>query len=104
MTQGNRSWTKPALTPLRLIIILAVVLIGWLLSGFYDVKPNQRGVVTRFGKLVGMQDQSGRFHARKIPPGLHWKWPWPIDRVYTPKTTDVKRIEVGFKHLGELFS
>jgi membrane protease subunit HflK len=64
----------------------------WLATGFYTVASNQRGVVTRFGKL----------HAR-VGPGIHYTFPAPIDRVYTPATTEVRRIEVGFKSRGVLW-
>ncbi len=75
-------------------LILLLVLLCWLASGIYTVAPNQRAVVTRFGHL----------HAKKARPGMHYALPWPIDKVYAPETTEVKRIEVGFKHRGKLFS
>ena len=62
------------------------VLIVWPLSGFYTVATDEQGVVTRFGKLV----------RKGVKPGLHYALPWPIDRVGTPRTTDVKLINVGF--------
>ncbi|MFH1417212.1 MAG: FtsH protease activity modulator HflK, partial [Planctomycetota bacterium] len=34
---------------------------------------------------------------------IHYALPWPIDSVYTPDTKKARRIEVGFRHLGELF-
>lgn len=70
---------------------IAAVLVVWLATGFYTVDSNERGVTTRFGRL----------HARS-GPGIHYSLPRPIDRVFTPKTTEVKRIEVGFKLGGEL--
>jgi membrane protease subunit HflK len=39
-------------------------------SGVYQVRQAERGVVQRFGKLVEVQ-----------PPGLHYRLPWPIERV-----------------------
>ena len=72
--------------------VLALLAI-WLISGFYTVDSNERGVTTRFGKLHGRSE-----------PGIHYALPWPIDRVYTPTTTEVKRIEVGFKSGGELWA
>ncbi|MBU6413751.1 MAG: hypothetical protein KGS45_09765 [Planctomycetes bacterium] len=45
----------------------------WLLSAFAVVEPHQRGIVTRFGKMM-----------REVGPGLHVKWPWPVERVEVP--------------------
>jgi membrane protease subunit HflK len=43
-------------------------------------------VVLRFGKWVATTD-----------PGPHYHLPSPIETVYKPKVTEVKRIEVGFR-------
>ena len=77
-------------------VVLALVALGvlaWLASGFFTVATNEKGVVVRFGTFNRVDN-----------PGIHYALPWPIDRVYTPKTTDVKRIQVGFTTLGKLSS
>jgi len=75
------------------LLFVAVALLVWLATGFYTVDSNERGVTTRFGRL--------RAHAG---PGIHYALPWPMDRVFTPTTTEVKRIEVGFRSGGELWT
>ncbi|HZF27452.1 MAG TPA: FtsH protease activity modulator HflK [Steroidobacteraceae bacterium] len=42
----------------------------WGATGFYMVDAAERAVVLRFGRYVATTEQ-----------GLHWRWPWPIDRV-----------------------
>ncbi|HEX3498398.1 MAG TPA: FtsH protease activity modulator HflK [Stellaceae bacterium] len=37
----------------------------------------------------------------KTDPGLHWRWPSPIESVLTPKVTRVNRLEVGFRSGAE---
>ncbi len=81
--------TAPPLIGWAVLILIAL----WLATGFYTVDSNQRGVVTRFGKLQA-----------RTSPGIHYTLPAPIDRVYTPATTEVQRIEVGFKSHGVLWS
>lgn len=49
---------------------LALLVLGWLASGFYIVDPPERGVVTRFGA----------YHAT-TGPGPHWHVPWPVHDV-----------------------
>jgi membrane protease subunit HflK len=58
--EGGSLWMTAGL------VILAV----WLASGFYQVTAAERGVVQRFGKLLDVQ-----------PPGVGWRWPWPIETV-----------------------
>lgn len=53
-----------------------ILIIVWALSGIYEVSDGQRAVVMRFGT-----------HATTVGPGVHWRWPWPID---TAQTVNVK--------------
>ncbi len=69
-----------------ILVILAVLIIGWGLTGFYRVQTNQEGVVLRFGKWVDTTQ-----------PGLNWHWPYPIETVLTPGVTDVHQIDIGFQ-------
>lgn len=73
------------------LIATGLVVVAWLLSGFYTVATDEQGVVTRFGEIC----------RRGVKSGLHYALPWPIDRVYTPRTSEVRRIEVGFTTLGK---
>lgn len=67
-------------------LVLAVVVLIWLATGIYTVGPDERGVVLRFGR---MSSTTG--------PGLNYHLPYPIETVYTPKVTEVKRVEIGFR-------
>ncbi len=68
-------------------IIIYVILGAWILiSSFYTIEADEQGVVKRFGK-----------YNRTETPGIHFKLPWPVETVQRPKTTEVKRIEIGFR-------
>jgi modulator of FtsH protease HflK len=68
-----------------LFLIAALVLAGVAFYGFfYRVNPDEQGIVLRFGKLD-----------RWDPPGLHFRWPYPIEEVRLPKVTQQRTIEVG---------
>lgn len=71
------------------VIILLLVAVGWLASGFYRVQPDQQGVVLRFGKWVNTTQ-----------PGLNWHVPYPIESVLTPGVTKIQAIDIGFRSLG----
>jgi modulator of FtsH protease HflK len=60
------------------------VLVLWLGSGFYQVAPNQQGVVLRFGKV-----------ARVVQPGLHYHLPAPVEMVLLPDVTTVNQMRIG---------
>jgi membrane protease subunit HflK len=66
--------------------LFLVILVLWFLSGIYIVGPDEVGVVRRFGEAV-----------RTTPPGIHYHLPTPIELANTPKVTEVKRVEVGFR-------
>jgi len=72
-----------------LILIALVAVALWGLSGFYQVQPDELGVVLRFGAVN-----------RIAFPGLRYHMPAPIESVERPKVTRVNRVEVGFR-LGD---
>ena len=68
--------------------VLVGLIVLWLATGIYIVGPDEVGVVRTFGKFT-----------RVVQSGLNWKFPAPIEIVDTPKVTEVKRIEIGFRTL-----
>jgi len=67
-------------------VIIALVVFGWLMSGWYVVKPDEQGVVLRFGQYVG-----------KTQPGLNYHWPYPIETVLLPTVTRINTINIGMR-------
>src|SRR6185436_20024385 len=57
----------------------------YLLSGVYLVAPEQQAVVLRFGQVV----------QPRVPPGIHWHLPFPIESVMKVKALETKRLTVG---------
>jgi modulator of FtsH protease HflK len=71
----------------KTIMLAAVVVLGlWMASGIYMVQADELGVVMRFGKLSNVTE-----------PGLNYHLPFPMESVVTPKVTEVKRVEIGFR-------
>lgn len=66
--------------------IFLVVIVLWIVSGFYRVNADEQGVVLRFGEWV-----------RTTAPGLHYHLPYPIEEALTPGVTRVNRISIGFR-------
>jgi len=73
--------------PRRLGLIAVLVLGGVALySAYYQVEPDEVGVVTRFGRFVGT-----------TPPGPHIKWPLGIERVQNVPVERQNKQEFGFR-------
>jgi modulator of FtsH protease HflK len=69
-----------------IILLVAAAMVVWLFSGFFQVAPDELGVVLRFGK-----------YDRDARPGLNWHYPYPVETVLTPKVTRVNRIDIGMR-------
>jgi modulator of FtsH protease HflK len=66
-------------------LVLAVAAAGYLSTGFYAVNADEHAVVRRFGAIDA-----------RVGPGIHYRLPWPVDRVDVVKATSVMKIGVGF--------
>ena len=66
------------------LIGVTLIVGAWLVSGFYLVDPQQRGVLSRFGRIVAVEDA-----------GWHWRWPYPVDTVRLINVSADRTLEVG---------
>jgi membrane protease subunit HflK len=71
--------------PKTAVTVALVVLLAYISTGFYTIKWNEKGIVRRFGQKV----------REEIPPGFHYRIPWPIESVDRVKVDDVRRLETG---------
>lgn len=65
---------------------ILVVLLVWLATGVYFVQPGEIGVVRLLGKEVS-----------QVPPGPHYRFPWPIQQVDRVNVEAIRRAEIGFR-------
>ncbi|MFM8633999.1 MAG: SPFH domain-containing protein [Planctomycetia bacterium] len=81
----SRSWVYQllgsAVTPLTILGI------GFLLalSCITIVAPDERGITLRFGQMVG----------EPLPPGIHVKWPWPVETTEMHPVGQVQQVLVS---------
>jgi len=68
-------------------VLVALVLIVWLASGFYIVDAASRGIVLTFGR-----------YAEETGPGLRWRMPWPIQTHELVNLAQVRTLEVGYRN------
>jgi membrane protease subunit HflK len=69
----------------RNIIVIVFISLMTLFSAFFQVEPEEVGVVTRFGKYV-----------KKVEPGLNMKIPF-IEQVYKVPVERQQKLEFGFR-------
>ena len=65
------------------LIVFVLFLIAW--SGFFQIEPEEVGVITRFGK-----------YTRKSDPGLNFKLPF-IEKVQKVAVERQQKLEFGFR-------
>ena len=71
----------------QIAVIIGIVALAWgAFSSFYTVQPEERAVVKRFGRVIGITD-----------PGLHFKLPFGLDEVQLVATERVLKQEFGFR-------
>jgi membrane protease subunit HflK len=76
-----------------IIIVLIAIWIGTPGSGWYQVGPNQNGVVLRFGE-----------YSRTSGPGVHLKFPTPFEQVLLPEVTTTNTITIGGGAAGQMLT
>jgi membrane protease subunit HflK len=68
-------------------LLLGLIFLVWMASGFYIVPEGQRGIVLRFGKLL-----------ETSMPGPRWHLPYPIESAEVVNVAGVRSVEVGYRN------
>ena len=68
-------------------LLLGLIVVVWLASGFYIVYEGQRGVVLRFGK-----------YSATTLPGPRWHLPYPIESAEVVNIDQVRTVEIGYRN------
>jgi membrane protease subunit HflK len=78
---------SPRLQGTAIGAILLIVVILWIaVTSFFTIEPEEIGVVLRFGQFV-----------RSTDPGLHFKFPTPLERVIKVPVQRQLKQEFGFR-------
>ncbi len=81
-TEWKEAWDS---TGRFLLLVLFVLLCCYPLTGILSIRPEEAGVLLRFGKVIN----------DKLPPGMHYTFPWPIDQVIRVPVRQVRTFSVG---------
>lgn len=84
---GSPNFSQPRIPPAAIVFVIAIfVLLTAANSLFFQVGPDEVGVVQRFGQFV-----------RTANPGLHFKLPFGVETNRNIKVTHVFKEEFGFR-------
>jgi modulator of FtsH protease HflK len=87
---GGGGDASPPVSPRQLggglVMIVGIVALLWLGSGFYTVDASQRSVVLRFGKFKEIATE-----------GLQWRLPYPFESHELVNVSQVRTVEVGYR-------
>jgi membrane protease subunit HflK len=67
-------------------LLLVLVVVVWLASGFYIVDASQRGLVLQFGR-----------YKESTESGLRWRLPYPIQAHELVNVSGVRTLEIGYR-------
>ncbi|MEZ5400973.1 MAG: FtsH protease activity modulator HflK [Bryobacteraceae bacterium] len=76
--ENRERYKRPAAIAAGMLLVL---------NGFYAVRPDEVGVIERFGRKVTPYSE----------PGLHYKLPWPVEKLTRVKARQVRVAELGFR-------
>ncbi|MFZ6872744.1 FtsH protease activity modulator HflK [Undibacterium sp. Di27W] len=67
-------------------LIIAIIALIWLSTGFFIVQEGQTAVITTFGKF-----------SHQTSAGLNWRWPYPVQGHEIVNLSQVRTVEIGYK-------
>ena len=95
-------WLTQALSPSRWVfrllenralvagLLAPAAVFVWLLSGIACIRNDERAFVTRFGRADA-----------DLVPGIHWRLPVPLERVYRERADKLRTVQIGFRATDE---
>jgi len=89
--QVSQTWFYRLLEQAVLPLMLFLGATLYLLSCFVVIGPGEEAIVEHFGRPVMRSE--GKY---TLGPGIHVKWPWPIDRTFKYPTERLQQANIGF--------
>lgn len=80
----SSTWFYQLLSRSLVSLLALAILVIWMLSSLAVVRPNERGLLLQFGRLV-----------REVDSGLHIKAPWPFQTLETHPALAARTVNVG---------
>lgn len=68
-------------------VVMVVLVVVFLFSGFFTVDPQEKAIILRFGKPLGEGEKA------LLGAGAHWAFPYPIDEVVKVPIREILQIK-----------
>ncbi|MCD4652859.1 protease modulator HflK family protein [bacterium] len=65
------------------------LVVFWVSTGVYTVKPSEVAIVERFGQPINLDSPVG--------PGIHCEWPYPISKIRRVDVHTARRMRLGYQ-------
>ena len=82
------TWTIRLIRENFLIGVLSILIFFWLMTAFVQINVDEEGILYHFGKIS---------NERVLAPGIHLKWPYPINTVKIYKVDKIQSFNVGYE-------
>jgi membrane protease subunit HflK len=87
MDSGSRALADALHSSFKIIqVVMVVLFVVFLFSGFFTVGPQEKAVILQFGKPKGEGDKM------LLSSGAHWSFPYPINEVIKIPITEVQEV------------
>jgi modulator of FtsH protease HflK len=84
---GSQALTEALRSSFAIVrFVMFLLVLVFLASGFFKVEPNERAMILRFGKPLGVGEKA------LLGPGLHWSYPYPIDEIVKVSVTGIQKV------------
>ncbi len=81
----SETWFFQMLQKNLLLLVLAQLAVLFLSTSVVFIEAGEQGVLERFGRPLGM-----------LEPGVHFKLPWPMEKLYRYRTQQIQTFDVGY--------
>ncbi len=78
--------TVKKISEAALLLPVIIIILAYLSTSFFFVEVREKAVIERFGRPLLIEPTG---------PGLHIKWPWPVDRVKKIETAYIEELNIG---------
>jgi membrane protease subunit HflK len=87
MDSGSQALSEALRSSFGIVkIVMGLLIVMFIFSGFFIVGPQQRAIVLHFGRAPVEQGEKAL-----LGPGLHFSWPYPIDEYVKIPITGVQK-------------
>ena len=91
--QVSQTWFYQLLQRAFIPLVLVGALAVWAMSCFVVVQPYERAIIERFGQQMNPD--------RPLEPGLHFKWPAPIEVARLYNTDQLYEVYIGYRDFDQ---